>query len=263
MTLGASIFGGARPPAPPAAGGQPFQAPQAQQQVISGAPTPSGETEEQRHARLAARAFGGGKVEAAKAGFDRGANDAPGHYVSRIDKMVLHESTNPDEQGDLMVIVEKTVVFVLEPGAAGQTSNRVGERVGQVFKLRKQQSFGSFKLMVAKILDIPIEEVNYESCFQVTAPSNPLGGTVVIHRNAYSPKPMKGKKEHFLNVNYERAVPATELLADFSGSGIPADTPKETRDIQLAELKRLKDKFFPNGILERMAEAEKAAGQAG
>lgn len=252
------LFGG-KGPSGPVGPGAPVQ-----QQ--GGAPTQaarkgkdeqlSAEELEKRHEEMARRAFGSKAFKEAEEGFSKNPQDLPGYYMSIIEKVILKESEDPNNLGALIVVVEKKPILVMQPAPNGGPTNVVGKTTGQVFKLSKARAMGSFRTFVSKVLDIPFDDPDLQNGMAPTHVSHPikqpLAGAIVIHRNYYGDKPMKtkdkkGNDQWWLNVDYERQVSATELLAEFAN-------PENTN------LAGLKDRFFPNGILEARAEAEQAAG---
>lgn len=230
-------------------GGAPTQA--ATKPAQAGEPSP--EELERKHAELAKRAFGSAAFAKAKQNFSKNPNDMPGYYMSIIERIILKESEDPESLGTLIAVVEKKPIVVLEGNPNGGPSNAVGVTTGQVFKLSKANALGSFRTFVSKVLDIPFDEVGEDAPTFISSPTKqPLAGSIVLHRNSYGSKPMKkpgkdGKPQFWLNVDYERQVSATEML-------------KELSDPNNVLLAGVKEKFFPNGILEARAAAEKAAG---
>jgi hypothetical protein len=224
----------------PAAGAQTLA-----QKAATGAPPPppvqAAMTPEQQHAMLAMQAFGGGRMTKAVV-TERGNNEKPGHYVERIEKMFLHASTQ--KMGVIFCIVEKTIFYVVAAQGTHPTSN-VRETVSTRYDLSKPAALGSLKGFLAKILDIPVDEVDPNGdggmARVVTAPDQPLAGTV-IECNKNLGKTQE-KKQDFLYVNAIRRVPAADLK----------DLPAET----LAWA-------FPGDTLDRMiaAEAEAMTEQA-
>jgi hypothetical protein len=199
------------------------------------APVTTGLTPEQQHAQLAAMAFGGGRMQKA-AYTERGNNEKPGHYVERIEKMFLHPSAQ--KMGVIFCIVEKTILYVINEQSGHPTSS-VGETVSTRYDLSKPAALGSLKGFLAKILDIPVDEVDPNGdggmARIVTAPNQPLAGTVIeVNKNMGK---TQEKKQDFLYVNAIRRVPAVELIE------FVAQNPQAA-------------KFFPGDMLKLMAAAE-------
>lgn len=179
---------------------------------------------------------------------ERGDNEKPGEYLTRIDKMILHQSGNPSKPNTFMVIVEKTVVYVLAAGPDGDETkcSRPGDRVTQVFDFSKLPAMGNFKGMIAKILDVPPDEVPNSAAVDLTAPSQPLAGTVVRQFNRPG---FTRERKPFLYVNYGGPVSFSELLGDGTEAnpGLPAET---------------RARVWKAGVLEKLAQNEKGEAPA-
>lgn len=209
---------------------------------------PAGPTEglsmeeaERLHQARASIVFGAKKWADANTG-DRGEFEKPGEYVERIEKIVLQESTNPETLGVNMVIVEKTILRVIESfegkeigGHLQGTPSRVGERVTQMFMFNKIPALPAFKSMLAKIYDMPKDMIPPECPAMVTGPRQPLAGTVV--RSTKKIKPPKGGGL-FTYVDYHGA------LAFKTVKGLLDQTTV--------------DRYYPAGALDRLVAAEQA-----
>jgi hypothetical protein len=204
------------------------------------------EEAERLHMARASIVFSEKKWETANTG-DRGEYEAPGDYVERLEKLTLQESTNPESLGVNMVIVEKTILKVIESfegkeigGHTQGKPSRVGERVTQMFMFNKIPALPAFKSMLAKIYDMPKDMIPPSCPAMVTGPRQPLAGTVV--RTTKKTKPASKSKNLFTYVDYHGALKFSDLKGLLDEGTIA--------------------RYYPNGQLDRLIAAEQAAIEA-
>lgn len=187
-------------------------------------------------AELIARTFGSGKLKNAKVGKEgnwlRG-----GHYLARIDFVKLDQN----RKGQTGFFVELTILHCYNPKDADPTlphdkRHALGEEATHSMWSHHDAFLGNVKAFLHKILETPLEEVDESHIDLVTAEDQPLSSTVVeLKARATFTK----QDKPFTKVNYQREVPAAELIATLSPE--------------------VKAAHFKDGLLERMAQLESVA----
>ena len=200
------------------------------------------QTRGERSMQFAQGIFGGLKEAKARV-------DSPwlkeGHYYLRIDLVKIDQNRHRETA----VFIEQTVVCVLDDGGVDPESGRpVGHKVGEAVThsiWNKHDSFlGNVKQFLAAATGMQPAGIGEQDVFAVIGDDQPLGGTVVEAKNRMiliDDKARPGQQKPFTLINYQREIPAAELLEALSA---------ETQEM-----------FFPNGVLTQMAAFD--AQQAG
>lgn len=236
-----AFFGGAaskRPSPQPARPAQPSGGPRAPQQ-----PPAKIRSAEDEHDMLCELVFGNGAWDAAVPTMDRGQFQVDGTYGVRVDRIHMFRSTNPSKAQTILIAVEKTVLWVEEEPKGEGTGNRPGESVVYFYRPMIKQSMASFKKWLAKVLDVPVDEIGDDKARWVTHPSNPLGGATIL-RERIRTSGLGEEKRPFTFCDVLEPLPAEALV--------------EWRDSS-PEAARLAARLFPDDLIEQLMVAEQEA----
>jgi hypothetical protein len=160
----------------------------------------------------------------------------PSHFLGKIKQCKIGARRNGDE----FFVIELEVVedlapetYVAGPGGYGHAP---GEVISHMMMAKHDSFLGNVKAFIKSVLAIPEDEITEDDALAVCAEDQPLENTVV---EVVARETITRKDTPFTVVTYRGAVSSADLLQRWE------DRPD------------LVERFFPNGLLQRMAEAEK------
>lgn len=179
--------------------------------------------------------FGG--IKDAKSRFDSN-YIIPSHCLWRIDNVKVDENRS----GEGFMAIEMTCLedLVSEKYARGVYGHTPGESASHLMMKKHDSFLGNVKAFIANTMGVPVEEIAENDALAICDASQPLRNTVV-EIEARNTKTKRGTD--FTVVNYKGEVPPTELIARWG---------------ELEDGAEMMERFFPQGLLERLAAADAA-----
>lgn len=182
-----------------------------------------------------ANIFGG--IKDARSRFD--ANYLiPCHCLWRIDNVKVDENRS----GEGFMAIELTCLEDLVPDkyARGVYGHTQGESASHLMMKKHDSFLGNVKSFIANTMGVPVEEITENDALAICDASQPLRNTVV----EIEARNTKTKRNtDFTVVNYKGEVTPSELLSRWS---------------EREDGAALVERFFPDGLLERLAAADAA-----
>ena len=163
----------------------------------------------------------------------------PSHFLARIDACKTGETRKKDG----FMAVEMTVLEDLAPDDfdQGTYGHRAGEAVSHMMMSKHDSFLGNVKAFIKAVLGMDEDAIKPEHAEAICADDQPLQNTIV---EVVARETETRAGNPFTVVSYKGEVSATDLLDRWS---------KAEGGEALAE------RFFPGGLLAKLAEAEKAA----
>ncbi len=182
--------------------------------------------------------FSGGLIDGASARIDANYVN-PSHFIGRINAV----KTGETRKSEGFFVVEMTVIEDLAPNEydKGAYGHRAGEDVSHMMMSKHDSFAGNVKAFLKNVLGIPEGEIKDEHALAVCADDQPLENTIV---EIVARETMTRANKPFTVVAYKGEVTATELIERWA----------ERDDAQ-----ELADRFFPGGLLGKLAEEEAKA----
>ena len=164
----------------------------------------------------------------------------PSHFLARIDAC----KTGETRKGDGFMVIEMTVIEDLAPNEfdQGTYGHRAGESVSHMMMAKHASFLGNVKAFIKAVLQMDEDAIEPAHAEAICADDQPLQHTI-IEVVARETETRAGNP--FTVVNYKGEVSATDLIARWSAQDEGLDARAE--------------KFFPGGLLAKLAEAEQQA----
>ncbi len=174
-------------------------------------------------------------IEKAKASFASNWERA-GHYIERIDRVKLEEN----RKNIMRVVVEKTVLYVVDKGNAVLPHN-AGDQVVDIISSDKDAFQSNVKQLILGVFGVADEDITEEYLEEEIFADDKIGmfSGLIVEMSNQDITTLKGSE--FTKKLYVRPVPAKELSELLDGVDYG---------------QRVKDRFFRNGLLDQMIEAE-------
>lgn len=158
----------------------------------------------------------------------------PCHILLRIDACKIGET----RKGDGFFVVEGTVIEDLVPDEFGDHyGHRMGENVSHMMMAKHDSFLSNVKAFIKVVTGVPEEDIEPSHAEEICADDQPLQFTVI---EVVARETTTRENRPFTVVNYKGEVSPADLLERWS---------------KREDGEELKERFFPGGLLEKLAPA--------